>query len=34
MSRANCFILLAEDCAGVAEGEPVKVEPFTTLLYS
>ncbi len=32
MSRANCFILLSEDCAGVAEGETVAVEPFGTLL--
>lgn len=32
MSRANCFILLAEDCAGVAEGEMVAVEPFSTLI--
>lgn len=30
MSRANCFILLSESCAGVAEGEVVPVEPFAT----
>jgi len=30
MSRANCFVLLAEDCDGVAEGEMVSVEPFAT----
>jgi molybdopterin molybdotransferase len=32
MSRANCFILLSESCAGVAEGEVVPVEPFATRL--
>jgi len=32
MSRANCFILLAEDCDGVAEGETVVVEPFAITL--
>ena len=34
MSRANCFILLPEDCDGVSEGDIVKVEPFTTLLQT
>jgi molybdopterin molybdotransferase len=29
MSRANCFILLDEACAGIAEGEPVRVQPFS-----
>ena len=28
MSLANCFILLDEDCDGVAEGELVRVQPF------
>jgi len=32
MSRANCYILLAEDCGGVSEGETVSVQPFSTLL--
>jgi len=32
MSRANCFILLDEDCGGIAEGDTVNVEPFSTLL--
>ena len=32
MSRANCLILLDETCAGVAEGEMVRVEPFATTL--
>jgi len=32
MSRANCYILLAEECDGVAEGESVSVQPFTTTL--
>lgn len=32
MSRANCFILLDEDCAGVQAGEPVKVQPFANML--
>ena len=32
MSRANCYILLAEKCDGVAEGETVSVQPFTTTL--
>jgi molybdopterin molybdotransferase len=31
MSRANCFILLPEDCLGVAAGEEVRVQPFATL---
>ena len=30
MSRANCLILLAEDCAGVRSGDLVAVEPFST----
>ena len=30
MSRANCFILLDEHCAGVSEGDVVRVEPFAT----
>jgi len=32
MSRANCYILLAEDCAGVAAGDTVSVQPFATLV--
>lgn len=32
MSRANCLILLDEDCAGVSSGDTVTVEPFSTLL--
>ena len=28
MSRANCFILLPEECDGVAAGEAVRVQPF------
>jgi molybdopterin molybdotransferase len=32
MSRANGIILLDEDCAGVAEGEWVDVQPFSTWL--
>jgi molybdopterin molybdotransferase len=32
MSRANCFIVLAADTRGVAAGETVEVEPFTTYL--
>lgn len=32
MSRANCFILLDEACDGVAEGSPVRVEPFDITL--
>ncbi|MCF6263637.1 MAG: bifunctional molybdopterin-guanine dinucleotide biosynthesis adaptor protein MobB/molybdopterin molybdotransferase MoeA [Xanthomonadales bacterium] len=28
MSRANCFILLDEDCAGVCAGQRVCVQPF------
>ena len=28
MSHANCFILLAADSSGVAEGENVRVQPF------
>jgi len=29
MSRANCLVLLDEDCAGVEIGELVDVEPFS-----
>jgi molybdopterin molybdotransferase len=32
MSLANCFILLPEDCEGVAAGDSVRVQPFDTLL--
>lgn len=29
ISRANCYIILPADCAGVKAGEPVTVEPFS-----
>ncbi len=32
MSRANCFVLLDEDCSGVEMGETVSVQPFATVL--
>ncbi len=32
MSRANCYILLDEACAGVAEGETLRVQPFSTTI--
>ena len=32
MSRANCFILLDEDCDGVAAGQSVTVQPFAGLI--
>lgn len=32
MSRANCFILLDEACAGVGSGDTVQVQPFRTTL--
>ncbi|PKO35191.1 MAG: molybdopterin molybdenumtransferase MoeA [Betaproteobacteria bacterium HGW-Betaproteobacteria-7] len=32
MSEANCLVVLAEDCAGVAAGENVQVQPFDGLL--
>lgn len=32
MSRANCLVLLPEDCDGVRAGEPVDVQPFATEL--
>jgi molybdopterin molybdotransferase len=32
MSRGNCFILLPEDCEGVAGGDAVTVQPFEALL--
>lgn len=32
MSRANCFLLLDEACAGVSEGDRVRVQPFATEL--
>ena len=31
MSEANCFVVLPEDCAGVAAGESVQVQPFEGL---
>lgn len=32
MSRANCFILLPEDCDGVAAGDDVRVQLFDTFV--
>ena len=32
MSRANCLILLAEDCDGINAGDSVTVQPFNTYL--
>lgn len=32
MSHANCFILLAEDCATVQAGDTVVVQPFETFI--
>lgn len=32
MSHANCFILLDEDCDGVAAGQTVTVQPFAGLI--
>jgi molybdopterin molybdotransferase len=32
MSRANCLILLDEDCNGVKAGDTVTVQPFSTYL--
>jgi molybdopterin molybdotransferase len=32
MSEANCFILLAEDCASVKCGDSVVVQPFDTFI--
>ncbi|MGD8911444.1 MAG: molybdopterin-binding protein [Candidatus Thiodiazotropha sp.] len=32
MSRANCFILLPEDCEGIENGDPVTVQPFECLV--
>ena len=32
MSRANCFIVLADDCADVAAGTLVDVQPFAGLM--
>lgn len=32
MSRANCLVVLAAECDGVAEGETVRVEPFAMTL--
>lgn len=31
MSEANCFVVLDEDCAGVAAGDSVQVQPFEGL---
>lgn len=31
MSEANCFVVLPENCAGVAAGESVQVQPFEGL---
>jgi molybdopterin molybdotransferase len=32
MSEANCFILLAEDCATIEAGDSVLVQPFDTFI--
>lgn len=32
MSRANCFIILPDDCGNVEAGEPVRVQPFEGLI--
>ena len=32
MSRANCFILLAESCDGVSPGDAVQVQPFGSMM--
>lgn len=32
MSQANCFILLDEDCDGIAAGEIVTIQPFAGLM--
>ncbi|HAO26397.1 MAG TPA: molybdopterin molybdenumtransferase MoeA, partial [Methylophaga sp.] len=32
MSHANCFILLDEDCDGIAPGQSVTVQPFAGLI--
>jgi len=32
MSEANCFIVLPDECAGVAPGDPVDVQPFFGLV--
>ena len=32
MSRANCFILLPEECDGVAAGQTVRVQAFDTFV--
>lgn len=32
MSRSNCFIILPAECAGVAAGELVEVQPFAGLI--
>lgn len=32
MSLANCFILLDEDCDGIADGDMVRVQPFATFV--
>lgn len=32
MSEANCFIMLAADCTGLAAGEMVEVQPFADLI--
>lgn len=32
MSHANCFILLEEDCDGIAAGQSVTVQPFAGLI--
>jgi molybdopterin molybdotransferase len=32
MSQADCFVILPADCAGVAAGELVEVQPFAGLV--
>ena len=32
ISRANCYIVLPAECAGVKPGEQVEIEPFSALI--
>ena len=33
ITQANCYLVLAQDCAGITQGQPVTIQPFNTLAY-
>ncbi|MFQ3235089.1 MAG: molybdopterin molybdotransferase [Paraglaciecola sp.] len=33
ITQANCYLVLAQDCSNIAQGQPVTIQPFNTLAY-